>query len=208
VTKGRLEAFSDGVFAIAITLLALNLPTPDGAGPLGHFVTAHWTSYAAYLDSFFIIGIIWLNHHALFNISSRTSRQVNLVNLVLLLFVVTIPYVTGLLATYLRTDEGGAHLAAAIYSGVMLGMAVTMTALFELLSRLARVDDPTRVDRNVVRARRRRFGAGQLVYAGTVGLAFVSAPATLVVHFVISGYYLFDQLPSVERDPTDQSRPA
>ena len=67
MNKGRLEAFSDGVLAIAVTLLALNLPTPphDYSHTLAHCLSSNWPSYAAYLASFLIIGIIWLNHHAL-----------------------------------------------------------------------------------------------------------------------------------------------
>ncbi len=97
--RGRLEAFSDGVFAVAITLLALNLAVAGtGHGPLLHQLGEHWPSFIAYLISFFTIGIIWVNHHALVRSIAVVDRTLLFLNLLLLLFVVVIPFATATLA--------------------------------------------------------------------------------------------------------------
>ena len=195
MSKARLEAFSDGVLAIAVTLLALALPTP-AAGykhSLAHYLAANWPSYAAYLSSFLIIGIIWINHHALFVTVTVVTRWAVLANLFLLLCVVSIPYATSLLAQYLRSGGWDAKVAAAIYSGVALGMAVGFTVLFELLGRAAMAADPS-LSRAAHVAGLRRFSAGVIPYVVSVGVSFISAPATLALQFALAGYYLFDQL--------------
>jgi uncharacterized membrane protein len=105
--KARLEAFSDGVFAVAITLLALDLGVAGpGNGRLSHQLAQRWPAYAAYVVSFFIIGITWVNHHALLRSFAATDRTLLFLNLLLLLFVVAIPFGTSTMATYLRS--GGA----------------------------------------------------------------------------------------------------
>jgi uncharacterized membrane protein len=198
---GRLEAFSDGVFAIAITLLVLDLAVPpleeserDGLwAALGH----GWPSYFAYLVSFLIIGIIWINHHTMLTLVERVDRPVLFVNLLLLLTVSVIPFPTRLLAEYLL--EPDAHVAAAVYSASMLAMGVAFGGLFLAISRHPRLlrrplDAATR------RATLRRFGAGQVVYAAAIGLSFVSAVATLALHGALAVYYCFDQLTPSETD--------
>jgi uncharacterized membrane protein len=91
VTRTRLEAFSDGVFAVAITLLALDLPVAgQGHGPLLHQLAEHWPSFVAYMISFFTIGVIWVNHHALVGNITIVDRTLLFLNLLLLLFVVLI----------------------------------------------------------------------------------------------------------------------
>src|SRR6185437_983777 len=94
--RSRLEAFSDGVFAVAITLLALDLAVagPEGHGPLAEQLYHKWPAFLAYLISFFMIGIIWVNHHALVRQITKVDRTLLFLNLVLLLFVVLIPFST------------------------------------------------------------------------------------------------------------------
>src|SRR5690348_2858439 len=90
--RGRLEAFSDGVFAVAITLLALDLAVPvPGQEALGRQLVSHWPSFAAYGVSFLTIGIIWVNHHTLFRNFADVDRTMLFLNLLMLFFVVTIP---------------------------------------------------------------------------------------------------------------------
>ena len=89
--RSRLEAFSDGVFAVAITLLALNLAVPGpGHGPLSSQLLDAWPSWVAYAISFFTVGIIWTNHHALFRSFGAVDRILIFLNLLLLFFVVAI----------------------------------------------------------------------------------------------------------------------
>ena len=106
--RSRLEAFSDGVFAVAITLLVLNLTVAGpGHGALTHQLGSHWPSFAAYLISFFVIGIIWVNHHALVRTILVVDRLLLFLNLVLLLWVVLIPFATGLVAEYMSVYLAG-----------------------------------------------------------------------------------------------------
>jgi len=198
----RVEAFSDGVFAIAITLLVLDLAVPTGsetehdrlAAALGH----EWPSYFAYLVSFLVIGIIWVNHHAVFSNVRRVDRLVMFANLALLLVVSAIPFPTRLLAQYLTANGANSHTAAAVYSGTMLAMGSSFSLLWLAITRDAGLLHE-HLDPAGSRAALRRFGVGNIVYAITIGLAFVNAIATLAVHAVIALYYCFNQLPLARR---------
>src|ERR671936_985379 len=120
--RGRLEAFSDGVFAVAITLLALDLALPGPGrdnGPLLGQVGAHWPSFVAYLISFFTIGIIWVNHHAVLDNIAHVDRKLLFLNLVLLLFVVALPFATGTMAEYLTASDQDARNAMLLYALVL-----------------------------------------------------------------------------------------
>jgi uncharacterized membrane protein len=200
--SGRIEAFSDGVFAIAITLLVLDLVVPSRAEAaeigLGHALAREWPAYFAYLVSFLIIGIIWVNHHAMFDKVRLVDRPVLFANLGLLLTVSLIPFPTRLLAEYL-TAGSDSHIAAAVYSATMLGMGFAYTALWLTLTRDANLLHEG-IDPHSSRAALRRFGAGNVFYLITIGLSFVSAPLTLAVHGALALYYCFDQLPTVGSD--------
>src|ERR1700719_738466 len=95
----RIEAFSDGVFAIAITLLILEIKVPHrNQGPLAAGLIDQWPSYVAYLLSFFFVGIIWLNHHRMFTLIKKSDDGLMLLNLLLLLGVSVVPFPTAVLA--------------------------------------------------------------------------------------------------------------
>ncbi len=206
-STGRCEAFSDGVFAIAITLLVLDLAVPSQessrATGLAAQLGAQWPSYFAYLVSFLVIGIIWINHHTMLGLIARVDRRVLFANLALLLTISVIPFPTRLLAEYLLEPDAG--VAAAVYGATMLAMGLAFSALWLAVTRDARllhhpVDPATR------RSTLRRFGAGNAVYAATIGVAFVSAVAALAVHAAIALYYCFDQLTTTQDDPAPQER--
>ena len=98
MSTSRLEAFSDGVFAIAATLLVLELHVPaTGTGPLWPQIVAQWPSYACYVVSFLTIGIIWVNHHALFALIVKVDLPMLLLNLLLLMIIALLPFPTALL---------------------------------------------------------------------------------------------------------------
>src|SRR6516164_5164777 len=119
MNRARLEAFSDGVFAVAITLLAFNLTVKGpGYGTLAHQLAEQWSAYLAYLISFFTIGIIWVNHHAMVSNVVTVTRTLLFLNLVLLLFVVLVPVATGTVGDYLEhggSESSDAKLAVAMY---------------------------------------------------------------------------------------------
>jgi uncharacterized membrane protein len=186
----RLEAFSDGVFAVAITLLALNL-TVDGPGhgSLADQLRHQWPSFAAYVVSFFVIGITWVNHHDLFKAFARVDRALLFLNLVLLMFIVAIPFATSTMASYLRTGGADAHLATALYAAVLEGMGMSYTAIF--LWSVREDNRHVRLSPEAVRTIGLRFGLGSVVYLFAIGLAFVSAPAALALIAALAVYYMF-----------------
>src|SRR4051795_10160430 len=104
--RGRLEAFSDGVMAIAITLLILDVKVPLAEeGRLAHDLAHQWPSYAAYVVTFLVIGIIWVNHHVLFERAAAVTRPIFYLNIFLLMGVAFLPFPTALLAEYLREAQ-------------------------------------------------------------------------------------------------------
>ncbi len=201
--KARIEAFSDGVFAVAITLLALNL-TVDGPGhgTLAHQLADRWPSFAAYAVSFLTIGIIAVNHHALFKTFARTDRTLAFLNLVLLLFVALIPFATATTATYMRGGGTDAHLAAALYEAVFEGMSIGFFLSFVWALRRNLLVAPLTPRES--RAAVFRFGViGNATYVVAIAVAFVNAVAALVITALIAIYYVFEQTPaaSASKEP-------
>jgi uncharacterized membrane protein len=197
--SGRVEAFSDGVFAIAITLLVLEIKVPHGARDhLWHALGEMWPSYAAYVVTFVVIGIMWVNHHTVFGYIARVDRTLLFLNLILLMGVAVLPWPAALLAAYLR-EGNAAHAAAAVYSLFLVFHALTFQAMWWHLTRTGHLFD-ARVDPDAARATRVRFALGSVVYPITVGLAFVSAPLTLAVHGLLAVYYAFNQTPVPLKD--------
>ena len=196
MSRGRLEAFSDGVFAVAITLLALNLAVKGpGYGGLAHQLAHQWPGYLAYLISFFTIGIIWVNHHTLVANVAVVTRTLLFLNLVLLLFVVLIPVVTGTVADYLAAGGFDAKLAVAVYGIVLEGMSLSFAAMLEWSLGEGRARVPVPPEKRW--AARRRFMSGALVYLLVIGGAFISAPAALGLSGLIGIYYIFERTPTV-----------
>jgi uncharacterized membrane protein len=192
VDRSRLEAFSDGVFAVAITLLALNL-TVEGHGLL-HQLWEHRWSFAAYLISFFTIGIIWVNHHALIRSIKSVDRTLLFVNQLLLLFVVLIPFSTTTVAQYLPKGGWDARVAMAIYAGVFLGMSLGFAAIFEWTLHGEHVYEPVPRERHW--AARLRFGGGGGAYVVAVVVALFNAYAAFILMAVVAVYYIFERTPA------------
>jgi uncharacterized membrane protein len=209
MSSRRTEAFSDGVFAIAITLLVLDLVVPSrpeaAERGLGHALAHEWPAYFAYLVSFLVIGIIWVNHHTMFDKIRRVDRPVLFANLMLLLFVSLIPFPTRLLAEYL-TAGAASHVAAAVYSATMLAMGLSYSTLWLLVTRDAKLLQQD-VDPRQGRAALLRFGLGNVFYLATIGLSFLNATVTLAVHGALAIYYCFDQLPGVGTSTTAADEP-
>jgi TMEM175 potassium channel family protein len=213
VTKNRLEAFSDGVFAIAITLLVIELHAPEvGEGEsLAHALLGEWPSYVAYLVSFLTIGVIWLNHHRVFTQVVQVDGPLLVLNLVVLLWTALIPFPTAVVAEFL--GEGGEHArtAVALYSAVFVLLGLSFGGLFLWITRddrlLHRLPPP-----EVVRAARLRFTVGNAVYVVALALSFVWPPLALALHAAMALYYAFDQAsvpaPSAPEEGRPSRRPA
>jgi uncharacterized membrane protein len=188
VETGRLEAFSDGVFAIAITLLVLDVTVhAPGGHDLAHALLRAWPSYVGYAISFLTIGIIWVNHHACFRHIARVDRVLLFLNVLFLLFVAFIPFPTRLLAEYVRTPGGTA--AAVVYGLTLTSTAICFNALWQYAARgdrLLRTD----ADRREVTGITRSFWPGTLVYAAATGVAFASAWASAALYAGIAAFYV------------------
>ena len=202
--RTRLEAFSDGVFAVAITLLALNLTV---AGP-GHGISlsdqigSHWPAFVAYLISFFTIGIIWVNHHALLRSVKAVDRTLLFLNLVLLLFVVLIPFSTATAAEYLTKDNWDSHVAMALYAGVFVAMSLGFGGIFEWTLHSESVYQPVPPERRW--AARIRFVGGAGVYAVAVVIALFSAYAAFALMGLVAVYYIFERTPAPPESGEDE----
>src|SRR3954454_3915300 len=160
MSKDRVEALSDGVIAIAITLLILEIDVPEGAGEdLPHQLAEQWPSYLSYVVSFAVIGIIWMNHHAVIDHLRRVDRPLMGLNLFLLLWVGLIPWPTHLLAEYMREGGDAERVAALIYAGTMTMMGVAFGLLWTYASRGRRLIGPGLSD-DEIRKRTRRFTIG------------------------------------------------
>lgn len=133
MNKARAEAFSDGVFAVAATLLVFDLLRPSVKTDLASALLAEWPSYAAYAISFGTIVVIWVNHHVVLDNIDRVDRRLLFINALLLLTVAAIPFPTGLLAEYLQAGHDQ-QTAAFAYGVTMSSMAVAFS-LFTLYAR-------------------------------------------------------------------------
>ena len=178
MNPSRLEAFSDGVFAIAITLLVLDIHVPDPTE----------TASLAAAVSFLTIGIVWINHHAMIRRLRRVDHEVLVLNLLLLLFVGLLPFTTALMAAYLK-EGAGDHLAAAIYSGSFLVMSIAFASLNGRI--LLRKTDL--IGEGLPETRRRviltRAVAGLVPYLLATILAVFSAYVTLAICAAVAVFY-------------------
>ena len=202
--RTRLEAFSDGVFAVAITLLALNIAVagPGHGKSLADQLGSHWPAFVAYLISFFTIGIIWVNHHALLRSVKAVDRTLLFLNLVLLLFVVLIPFSTATAAEYLTKDNWDANVAMAVYAGVFVGMSLGFGGIFEWTLHSEDVYQPVPPERRW--AARIRFVGGAAVYAVAVVIALFSAYAAFALMGLVGVYYIFERTPAPSESGEDE----
>jgi uncharacterized membrane protein len=190
VSKSRLEAFSDGVIAVAITLLVLDITVPAATkhGHLAHELGVRWPHYVAYITSFITIGIIWVNHHAMIGRLRQPDHTILVLNLLLLMSIGVLPFATSLMATYVNQSQGQT-LAAAIYSGSFLVMSI----LFALLNRHILFPKSHLLARELSEERRKTILArgvvGLVPYAIATALALVSAYATLAICAGVAGFY-------------------
>ena len=184
---GRLETFSDGVFAIAATLLVLEFSVTSTQN-LGHQLLHLWPSYLAYVTSFVTIGIIWMNHHHTVSLLGRIDRTMLFVNNLLLLTVAFLPFPTGLVGEAIQQGNGG-QAAALAYAGTL----VVMAALHQLWWRYARVDRRLIADGtpdSALRAVDRAYLPGLPMYGAVFVFAFFSPLGAVVLTFAIAAFYL------------------
>ena len=184
----RVEAFSDGVFAIAITLLVLELHIPADVrdGQLASELLKLWPSYLAFLASFVTIGVIWMNHHRLFGMIRRADQRLLVINGLLLLGVSITPFPTAVIAKFIgRPDE---RLAAMLYNGLF----VLLTLFFNMLwlhTRWANLADEPAAEKLSHRQILMQFSFGPLMYLLAVIVAYFSAWPSMVLNIALALLY-------------------
>jgi uncharacterized membrane protein len=187
VETGRVEAFSDGVFAIAITLLilAVGIEQSLAGGSLRHQLLHLWPAYIAYAVSFLTVGIMWVNHHQVFRHFERVDRPLLLLNIVLLMFISFTPFPTRVVADNAQ-DPGNRQAAAVLYGLTMTFTAICFFSVWYYGSRrLLRADTDMREVSGITRS----YLPGAPTYALATALAFVSSIASLIMFGAIAIFY-------------------
>jgi uncharacterized membrane protein len=188
-STARVETFSDGVLAIAATLLVLEIGvSSDLKGSLGDALLHLWPAYLAYATSFLTIGIIWVNHHAVFELIGRVDRTLLFINTLLLLVVAFFPFPTKLVAEFL-SGGGNERDAVLAYGCTLTLMAITYGTLWFYAARgrrLIALDAPQeRVDEIT-----RSFAPGSFLYGGATLLALASPIASVLVTLALAVFYI------------------
>lgn len=188
MTPGRLETFADGIFAIAATLLIIDVGIPAGSNEsLGKALLDIWPQYAGYAVSFVTIGIMWVNHHRLIRQIEKVDERFLFLNLGLLACIAFVPFPTRILAEFVRGDDG---LAAALLYGITLTVtAVFFNSVWLYASHDKRLLHPD-VDSKEVSGITRSYLPGTPMYAAATLVAFVSPQASAVLFGVIAAFYM------------------
>ena len=183
----RLGALTDGIVAIAITLLVLDLPKPVSSAHLVHDLLRQWPSYTAYLVSFLTVGIVWIEHHGLMGAVRLVNRRLLELSLVFLLFVSVIPWPTALAAEHSRAGGSAAQAVALLYAATMMGMGLSMTFIWRYLGTHPELVLPAATPALAGGTRRALVGA--LAYVPAIALAFVSPLASFAIDAAIAVYF-------------------
>jgi uncharacterized membrane protein len=189
VSTGRIEAFSDGVFAIAITLLVIEIRPPEHTDQLAHALGELWPSYLAYVVSFLLIGLVWANHHTMFRHIVRADRPLLFFNVLLLMAVAFLPFPTAVLAHAFR-DGADEKVAVVFYGATLVLGGVFFNAIWQYAHRQHRL---LGADISPEEAQQigRRFLLGPFLYAlGTAAGAVSASVGVLVFAFLILFYWL------------------
>jgi uncharacterized membrane protein len=194
---GRIEAFSDGVFAIAITLLILEIKVPSahdlGAGGLGAALLRLWPSYLAFVISFATILVMWVNHHRLFNHIRRSNHTFLFWNGLLLFLVTFVPFPTALLAEYLRHAE--AQLAVRVYAGTFVAISLVFMGLWRHASTGGQLLAQG-VNRAEVQQITRQYRFGPPFYLAAFVASFFSVWLSLVMCLCLAIFFAVKDLSS------------
>lgn len=185
---GRIEAFSDGVFAIAITLLILDIKVPqltEGESLLPA-LAKEWPAYFAFVTSFATIGIMWINHHRLFTLIKRLDQMLLVLNGLLLLGVTVVPFPTALLGAYIQHSQG--YVAALIYSGTFIVTALLFNLLWWYAARKGRLLDQ-QAEAQAVQTITRQYGWGPWLYGAAFVLAPVSVLASIALNLLLAIFF-------------------
>ena len=181
----RVVAFSDGIIAIAVTLLVLNIRPPDDTAHLLHGLLALWPSYMSYVITFMLVGNVWANHHVMFDHIRHADRMVLFLNCVLLMDIALLPFAAAVLANSFRSGQG--EPTAVVVHGIVFEVAALLFNLIWWYARRDRRLLANTIDEAGVRAIGRRFLLGLAwIGAGTLlGAVIPLLGAAVFVAFII-----------------------
>jgi uncharacterized membrane protein len=190
LTTQRLEALSDGVIAIAATLLVLEIGRAEVEGDDNLFdvIVRGWPSYLAYIVSFTVIGLIWVAHHSMFERICSVDRPLLFLNLALLLGIGFIPWPTSVLADFIRDGGFDASIATALYSFTMTLIGIVFVGMWTHLARHPELTIEGVTEIQLRRSLRLAY-VSPIVYGATIGLAFISPYLCLVIYAMLAAYF-------------------
>ena len=194
----RLETFADGVFAIAATLLIIDVTADARGGALGTELAHAWPQYAAYGVSFVTIGIMWVNHHTCLDQIARTDRTFLFANIGLLACIAFVPFPTRLVAEHLRDD--GLRAAALAYGLTMTATAVCFACFWFYAAVGRRLIAPD-ADQRIVTGISRSYLPGAPIYGTSTLVALWSATASVILFAAISAFYVLESSLFAREDP-------
>jgi uncharacterized membrane protein len=179
----RLVSFSDGVFAVAITLLVLDIQVPEGPIGLRQLLSAQFPHYLIFVVSFIMVGIKWLNHHRMFTLIARANTTLSILNLVLLLSICTVPFTAAIVAKYMTTPDAG--LAAVVYGIVWVAVGCLYTIIYVYTEKagLAKPRPASRVTTIL-------YFIGPIGYLAAIALSFVNIYAGIALNLIIVALYI------------------
>jgi uncharacterized membrane protein len=188
--SSRVEAFSDGVFAIALTLLVLDLHAPGRRGQFGHALADEWQSYIAYVAAFLLISSIWLSHHDLFTRVRRVDNRLMCINLILLLVSSVLPYPASVLSAAMREgDRSDQIYSCLLFAAVGLALPVAWWLLYSYLDRAPHLlTDP--VETAYMKDGKRRSRVAMVVFPVAAAFAFVSPVISLVAYAALPLFFI------------------
>jgi len=183
--KGRIEAFSDGIFGIAATLLVFQIKIPPAGQNLAANLLKQWPSYFAFVLSFIFIGIMWVNHHRLFTLIRKADDGLLVINLLLLLGVTVVPFPTSVLAAHLATPN--ARTATFLYNGTYLVTAILFNILWHYILHRGLLDQ----DRNSdpIRNISRQYALGPILYLVCFTTTYYSVRLSLLLNTALAIFY-------------------
>lgn len=185
----RTEAFSDGVFAIAITLLVIDLlPLSEKGGDVWGELSHSWPTFVAFVTSFFTILVIWMNHHSMFTVISRIDNRFLLLNGVLLLVTTFVPFPTALVAQHILEPGAGATVAAAVYGATGLGLAFAFMGCWRYASKNGRLIKPG-ISEEELNKGRENWWVGPVGYSAAFGIAFVFPLGTVIISAALCVFF-------------------
>jgi uncharacterized membrane protein len=193
----RAESFSDGVFAVAITVLVFDLLPIGSDASLSHGLLLHaWPHYVAYVVSFMTIGIMWVNHHGMLAQITKVDRPLLILNLLLLMWIVALPFPTALVADHLTGSySGSGGQATVVYGLVMIAISLSFGGTWLYVAgHSAKLGGSSRLQLRTLSTL--RFTVGNAGYVAGTLISIWSAPAALIIFGLLAVYYMFEHLPT------------